>query len=442
MATAGRKRGRKKKKKTTPRVTRKITKFTKKFKATLHLRHQHITKHIPQLICAISSAHTFLLNHDLHLLPHQSLSLESLISSTSTSISNIFSLLSLPPPPPRSSRAALNSSRADVCWFERFLAADSDTLWAESFNVRESSFTLLLRLLTPSLCSISLSPNYALALTLYRLAHGGTFSAVSRRFGVDTSTACRVFYTVCKAVNENLGHLFELKSDINRVIVGFGWISLPNCCGVLGIEKFELGGDLIGENGVLLVQGLVDSEGRFLDVSAGWPGSMRPETVLQKSKLYLGVEESKEYLNGSAFELNDGNLIPQYILGDSCFPILPWVLTPYKGLSEEDGAEMAFNSVHRKGMELVGKAFGRVREKWKLLAKKWNEQCVEAFPFVIVTCCLLHNFLIKCSEAVTDETKEYPRCEEFPVFDGEDDESGKEVRDALAAHLFRVSQRE
>ncbi|XP_060171959.1 protein ALP1-like [Lycium barbarum] len=640
MATAGRKRGRKKKKKNKTLLTKKITKLTKKFKATLQLRHQHCTKLIPQLISAISSAHSFLVNHDLHLLPNQSLSLESLISNTSTSISNIVSLLNLPPPPPRAvPRADTPSPRAADCWFQRFLAVDSDTLlaessnianpddpraapqpprasdrgsqrflktdsdtilaetsnpanpssaraavaspragdftsqpllaadsdtlcagtsnftkpynpravitysraangrsqrflkadsdtllaetsnltnpsssranlaspraavcasqpcvkddsdtllaetsnsttpsstranlthpradpdspraadwgsqlfraadldslWAENFNLTKTSFTLLLRLLTPSLSSLPVPPNYALAAALYRLAHGASFSAISRRFGIDSPSACRVFYTVCKAINENLGHLFELKSDINRVIVGFGWISLPNCCGVLGIEKFELDGDLMGENGFLLVQALVDSEGRFLDVSAGWPGSMKPENVLRKSKLYLGVEESKEYLNGPSFELNDGNSIPQYILGDSCFPLLPWVLTPYKGSNEEDGTEMAFNSVHRKGMQLVGTAFGRVREKWKLLAKKWNEQCLEAFPFVIVTCCLLHNFLIKCSEAVADETKDYPRNEEFLVFDGEVDESGKKTRDALASHLFRVSQRE
>ncbi|KAJ8568653.1 hypothetical protein K7X08_028186 [Anisodus acutangulus] len=521
MATAGRKRGRKKKKKKKKTLmTKKMTKLTKKFNATLQLRHQHCTKLIPSLISAISSAHSFLLNHDLHLLPHQSLSLESLISSTSSSISNIVSLLSLPPPPraaiqlphstitspraadfgsqrsliadsdtllvetsnqtknssPRAAstslgagdcrskrylaadsdtllaetskltkpsypRASLTAPRAADCWFLRFLAADSDTLWAENFNLTKPSFTLLLRLLTPSLSSVSVPPNYALAAALYRLAHGASFSAISRRFGIDSPTACRVFYTVCKAINENLGHLFELKIDINRVIVGFGWISLPNCCGVLGIEKFKLDGDLMGgnENGFLIVQALVDSEGRFLDVSAGWPSTMKPETVLRKSKLYLGVEESKEYLNGPSFELTDGSSIPQYILGDSCFPLLPWVLTPYNDSNEEDGAEMAFNSVHRKGMQLVGTAFGRVRKKWKLLAKKWKEQCVEAFPFVIVTCCLLHNFLIKCSEAVTDETEEYPMSEEFPVFDGEVDESGKKTRDALASHLFRGS---
>lgn len=226
--------------------------------------------------------------------------------------------------------------------------------------------------------------------------------------------------------------------------MGFGWISLPNCCGVLGLEKFKLDGDLLGENGSLVVQALVDSEGRFLDVSAGWPCTLKPEEVLRQSKLLSGVEETKEYLNGPSFELSDGNSIPQYILGDSCFPLLPWLLTPYKKLDENAGlnsSEIAFNSVHNSGMELVRMAFGRVRKRWKLVGKKWSEQCIEAFPFVIVTCCLLHNFLIKCSEAVQDEGAECSRDQEFPVFDGEVDESGKRIRDALASHLSRASQR-
>lgn len=241
---------------------------------------------------------------------------------------------------------------------------------------------------------------------------------------------------------ENLGHLFEFNSDINRIIVGFGWISLPNCCGVLGLEKFELEGDLMGENGCLLVQALVDSEGRFLDVSAGWPGCLKPEDVLKRSKIFAGIEESKEYLNGPSFQLDSGNSVPQYILGDSCYPLLPWLLTPYGHKNKELGySEMAFNEVHCKGMELVGTAFAKVKKRWKLVGTKWNEQCIEAFPFVIVACCLLHNFLIKCSEVLPEENAEGYKGGEFLEFEGEDSESGKTIRDALASHLSRVSQR-
>lgn len=224
--------------------------------------------------------------------------------------------------------------------------------------------------------------------------------------------------------------------------MGFGWISLPNCCGVVGIEKFELEGKLMGENGGLLVQALVDSEGRFLDVSAGWPGCKKPEDVLKSSKLFSGVV-TEEYLNGPAFQLNSGNSITQYILGGSCYPLLPWLLTPFDGeLSSE--MEMAFNEAHRRGMELVGTAFLKVKKRWKLLRKKWKEECVEAFPFVIVACCLLHNFLIKCSEDDDDDDNsnngdEGYRDTQFPVYVGEDNESGKRIRDALASHLARFS---
>ncbi|KAL0403869.1 UNVERIFIED_CONTAM: protein ALP1-like [Sesamum radiatum] len=366
--------------------------------------HKHLSKSIPLLISAISGAHSFLLRHDLHLLPSQSLSLESLLSATSRSLSCLFSLLSFPIPPiPPPSRPPKN-------WFESFLSSspDYDPRWVQFFNLSKPSFTLLLRLLTPSLTSSlhPLSPNAALAATLFRLSHAASFSAVSRRFSLDSSTACRAFYSVCKAIVENLGHLFEFNSDINRIIA------------------------------------LVDSEGRFLDVSAGWPESNKPEDILKRSKLFSGIEESKEYLNGPSFELNSGNSIPQYILGDSCYPLLPWLLTPYSENNRElSSSEMAFNGVHRRGMELMGTAFAKVKQRWKLVGKKWKEQCIEAFPFVIVSCCLLHNFLIKCSEILPDEHAEGYRDAGFPVFDGEDNESGKRIRDALASHLSRVSQR-
>nr|GLL20369.1 putative nuclease HARBI1 [Ipomoea trifida] len=194
----------------------------------------------------------------------------------------------------------------------------------------------------------------------------------------------------------------------------------------------------MGENGYLIVQALVDSEGRFLDVSAGWPCTMSPVNILRQSKLFSGIEESKGYLNGPTFELNDGNSIPQYILGDSCLPLLPWLLTPYiKPVEDVDlsPTQAAFNSVHARAMELVGTAFERVRCRWKLVANKWKGRCDEAFPFVIVACCLLHNFLIKCSENLPDENAEYSRNQEFPVCDEVLDDSGKRVRDVIASHL-------
>lgn len=266
---------------------------------------------------------------------------------------------------------------------------------------------------------------------------------MARRFGLDSSEgACLAFYSVCKAVNEKLGDFFEFRRDLERIVVGFGWISLPNCCGALGFGRFRVDGEVFGENGSMLVQALVDSEGRFLDISAGWPSTMNPAAILRQTRLYSGVEKSRELLNGPSYTLSDGYSIPQYIMGDSCFPLLPWLLTPYDEHDSFGSAQREFNAAHRRAMGLVDTAFGRVKARWQLLARTWKEECVEFLPFVIVMGCVLHNFLIKCGEPLPDESvgvclKE----EESPVFEGEGDETGQKMRDALARHLSRVSMR-
>ncbi|PNX95309.1 nuclease HARBI1-like protein [Trifolium pratense] len=390
------------------------------------------------------TAQSFLSQNDLTLLPSQSLILDSLISSTSHSLS-----LLLKPSHP----LFLSSTPQHNSWFHRFISSTSvsDSRWLDAFRMSNPSFFHLLDLLSPSLTSSipNISPDFALAAAIFRLAHGAGYSSVARRFGISPSDACRAFFVVCKAVNDNLGNLFELRTDSDRVVVGFGFNSLPNCFGVLGLAGFEIEDESLSKNRFLMVQALVDSEGRFLDVSAGWPNSIKPETILHESKLYHDIEKSKELLQGPSYKLNDGSLIPQYILGDSCFPLLPWLLTPYNRVNEEDSfssTENAFNCAHNRAMGLFGDAFGRLRTRWQLLSdsRKWKRECVEYLPFVVVTGCLLHNFLIKCNDPLLrDKGVSCVEKEGDDVLasEGVVDESAARIRDALALHLSKVSLR-
>ncbi|MED6206111.1 hypothetical protein PIB30_119032 [Stylosanthes scabra] len=413
--------------------------------------HHHLNRPDPHNLAAIISgvtatANSFLNHNDLSLLPSQTLALESLINSTSNSLSTYLSLLpkpfhfnplSLPPPP------------QPQCWFRRLLSADnSHSLWQHAFRMSHPSFFQLLDQLSPSLRSAlpQIAPDCALAAAIFRLAHAAPYAAVARRFGISLADSCRAFFVVCKAVTTKLGHLFELRTDSERVVVGFGWSSLPNCFGVLGLDKFAIESEILGEDGFLMVQALVDSEGRFLDVSAGWPSTLKPDTVLRQSKLFHEVEESRELLQGPSYKLSDGSFIPQYVLGDSCYPLLPWLLTPYNRVNEEDSfgsAERAFNCAHSNAMGLVGDAFGRLRFRWQLLSdlRKWKGECVEYLPFVIVACCLLHNFLIKCNEPMPTPDKQVRIVDDDVAFDGVVDENAIRIRDALAMHLSRVSLR-
>ncbi|KAJ6863441.1 hypothetical protein NC652_040096 [Populus alba x Populus x berolinensis] len=387
---------------TTPNPTTKKRKPRKPKLTTATAQHV-----ISILNTASSAAYSFLSQNDLYLLPSQSLQLESLLSS-------------LPPP---SSQFPLQPSL-----FNRFVSSatlDFDQRWVQFFRLSRPNFYRLLSLLSPSLVFFlpsTILPETALASALFRLAHGA----------------------FCKAVNDKLGDLFEFRRDLERIVVGFGWISLPNCCGALGFGRFGVDGEVFGRNGSILVQALVDSEGRFLDISAGWPSSMEPVAIFRQTRLYLGVEDSREseLLKGPTYMLSDGCSIPQYVMGDSCFPLLPWLLTPYSEQDSFGSAEREFNVAHSRAMKLVSTAFGRVKARWQLLARRWKEDSLEFLPFVIVMGCVLHNFLIKWGEPLPEESvggclKE----EELLVFEGEGDETGQTIRDALAQHLSLASMR-
>ncbi|XP_068643111.1 protein ANTAGONIST OF LIKE HETEROCHROMATIN PROTEIN 1 [Aristolochia californica] len=397
------------------------------------LTEEEIAALIPLVASAASDAYRFLSMNDLFLHPSQALTLESCIKSTALSLSKLHSLIIpdnvspktlIPPSVP-------SSPSCSPSWFRRFLSgatADSEHLWLQYFRVTRHSFTRLLQTLSPHLGP---TPDYSLAAALFRLAHAAPYKAVARRFGFDSSSsACRGFHRVVKAIIDHLSHLLRIHSESS---LHMEELSLPNCLGALGFHRF------FTSEGTLVVQGLVDSDGIFLDVSAGWPGTVSPNVILQHTKLFSRVETDKELLNGSFFELSNGDTVRQYIVGDACCPLLPWLITPFR---EEDGVEFfskkVFNSIHGNRMSLVQKAFARVLAQWRLLSDRWKEECLEAFPFVIAAGCLLHNFLIKCGNPPPGEIADFLQEQSFPEFTEENSVEGEALRDALASHLSEV----
>ncbi|XP_010414856.1 PREDICTED: uncharacterized protein LOC104700943 [Camelina sativa] len=389
-----------------------------------------------RLSSAAAVTNSFLQANDLFLSPSQSLRLESLISSLPIS----------PSPAPSSTSAAT--------WFDRFLTSatedddDDDPRWSLCFRMSKPTFFSLFSILTPS----SSLPSFAA--TIFRLAHGASYESLVHRFGFDsTSQASRSFFTVCKLINEKLSQqLDDPKPEFSPNL-------LPNCCGVVGFGRFEVKGKLLGAKGSVLVQALVDSSGRFVDISAGWPSTMKPEAIFRQTKLFSIAEE---VLCGAPTKLgNNGVLVPRYVLGDSCLPLLPWLVTPYDSSSNEEEEESVVreefnNVVHSLGLHAVEVAFAKVRARWRILDKKWKPETVEFLPFVITTGCLLHNFLVNSGDDSLEEcvnngcaagenggmrkdAKDDEKEEETRRLQGEAYIGSRRIRDAIAENLRRVS---
>jgi hypothetical protein len=76
----------------------------------------------------------------------------------------------------------------------------------------------------------------------------------------------------------------------------------------------------------MVIQAVVDAQKRFTNVFVGLPGSVNDSRILKKSGLYRRV------VNGGLLskELYHMAYIPPYLLGDKGYPLLPWLLIPFK----------------------------------------------------------------------------------------------------------------
>jgi hypothetical protein len=85
-------------------------------------------------------------------------------------------------------------------------------------------------------------------------------------------------------------------------------------------------------------QAIVDSRKRFLDLFLGMPGSTNDVRILQRSSLYrLAMHEYLFDVRASM----DG--FPPYLLGDSGYLLLPWLMTPHRNKRNPSVLESLFN---------------------------------------------------------------------------------------------------
>eukprot|EP00249_Psilotum_nudum_P034871 c54504_g1_i1 orf=631-1992(-) len=406
----------------------------------------------------------FLIDNQLLLFPtSQTMALEASFKATTLALSKLQMMFSIAKVVSLSELEEMQGVDKDHAagrksWFEDFLCSETDvTKWRQRFRMSRVAFFNLLEIVGPALqrqdtnMKDALPPEVKLGAALYRLAHGVTFKALSRKFGIGTSSSCKAFYEVCKTLQDKLNHLVDLPSTadgLNPIIERFSAQGMPNCCGVIGCTQFLLektplnaclstSMDCRDENGnhTVQMQAVVDATGRFLDISVGWGGSLSPGNILPQTTLFSRVE-SGELLGGPPLELINRALIPEYIIGDQSYPLLPWLITPYldTGLT---ATQPFFNTVHEYVRGTVSRAFGTLKAHWQLLSSRQRVENLELLPFIVAAACILQNFLINNGEPIPD-VHEFSSRE--PYILPQRNEYAESIREALLAHISTVAR--
>ena len=76
-----------------------------------------------------------------------------------------------------------------------------------------------------------------------------------------------------------------------------------------------------------MIQGVADVSFRFLDISAGYPGSIHDARVLRLSNLYREIEQGN-WLNRPTRQISGSEIRP-LLVGDSAYPLSVWLMKPF-----------------------------------------------------------------------------------------------------------------
>ena len=145
------------------------------------------------------------------------------------------------------------------------------------------------------------------AVTIWKLATNVEYRTLAIMFGLGRSTVAEIVVETCREIAAHLlTEYVKIPSGdrLKEVVDGFEtfW-GFPQAVGAIDgshipiIRPEESGSDYYNRKGYysILVQGLVDHRGIFLDVNIGWPGKVHDARVFINSSLY------KKGMNSSLF---------------------------------------------------------------------------------------------------------------------------------------------
>lgn len=252
-------------------------------------------------------------------------------------------------------------------------------------------------------------------IALRRLKSGESLMTIGDSCGLHHSTVSQITWRFVEALEEKgLHHLHWPSSEMetSQIKSSFEKIKgLPNCCGVVNSTHILMclpNSDSTNDvwldrkkNYSMVLQGIVDHRMRFRDVVTGWPGKMDDSSIFRNSNFYKLCDQG-ERLNGKSLEISKGVEINEYIIGDSSYPLLPFLMTPFEG-NELSEIRAEFNRRHNETLKVGRRAMARLKDMWKIIQGVMWRPDKHKLPRIILVCCLLHNIVIDMEDEALDE---------------------------------------
>ncbi|KAK9057643.1 hypothetical protein SSX86_022479 [Deinandra increscens subsp. villosa] len=297
-----------------------------------------------------------------------------------------------------------------------------------------------------------MSLNDQVAISLTRLGSADSTINLATLFETNDLTVDAVTWQFVEALEARGAHHVSWPLDIAQTKLRFESIGgMPNCCGAIETTHMKMYfHESEGEkdawldsknNNSMKLQVIVDPAMRFLDVVSGFPGRMSKDIILHESE-FFNLAQTGEILTGNEVELPGGTKIPEYLVGDSGFRLLPWLITPYHDDGKLTENQTEYNKKHLATRVVAGCALKKLKGVWAVIEGGMWRPDRHKLPRIIFACCILHNIQIDMEgDGVSNESNEFMNSfDHDPGYPPEkstlpDDENALVVRDKLCLYL-------
>ena len=267
-------------------------------------------------------------------------------------------------------------------WWEEGLNRWNEEAFKDNFRVNRGTYEFILREIEGYLTKKPtnrnpqpIEPAKQLAICLYRLAHGCTFTTVANLFAVSKPTACITFNKVCKVLVRTLYDRFvclpkdqhQWENELKRFLEDW---EFP-CVGALDGFHVYVSTHIknyfsFKKRYSVTNMALIGHNKRFLWAAVGAPGSTHDSRLLRSCDIYDRIEEGS-VLPNKFLRLYNYGTIPVTTVGDSAFPRRPWLLKPYDENTCRGPRERYFNRRLSSARVVSEHAYGMLKGRWRFL---------------------------------------------------------------------------
>ena len=234
-----------------------------------------------------------------------------------------------------------------------------------------------------------------LLMTLRYVGSQETINSLADRFGVAESTLLEHIKKTMRCLSSLPFIAFPSHHQQRNIMDQFEAIGFPNTVGAIDGSHIAMKAPAEDQMSYynrkgftsIVLQAVCTAKLVFTDIYTGWPGKVHDARVLRNSPLYA-----------QGVRLCGNN---HHLIGDSAYPLLEWLMTPYRDNGHLTQAERNYNKCHAKARCPIERAFALLKGRFPRL-KYVDCNTIQAIVNVIECACYLHNICIYHADEVAD----------------------------------------